>query len=197
MMPQLPSKVYLSEFQDSCQRTRNPNLTQEKYLLNAVMGLAGEAAETLEIVFRHAGNLNDTMVREIVLLEIGDIMWYAADLCTTLGYRLGQVTTIDLDHVSEPWRARTPDSVTFATQLMIVTGKSLEATKKHVFHGKPLNEDTLKMVLSRVLLYATLLASTLELQLEHVCSRNVEKLKTRYPEGFSAAVGSLLAASEK
>lgn len=66
-------------------------------------------------------------------------------------------------------------------------GEAADLIKKHLFHDHPLDRDKLRDELGDVLWYVATLARTLELDLSEVAERNVEKLRARYPEGFSAA----------
>jgi NTP pyrophosphatase (non-canonical NTP hydrolase) len=55
----------------------------------------------------------------------------------------------------------------------------------HVFRCQTLNKDQLKLDLGDALWYITALAACCGFSLEDVASANVEKLKTKYPNGFS------------
>jgi NTP pyrophosphatase (non-canonical NTP hydrolase) len=64
-------------------------------------------------------------------------------------------------------------------------GEVAEQLKKHFFHGHPLDRAKLSNELGDVLWYWVLLCDTLGLSMESVVAGNVEKLRRRYPEGFS------------
>jgi len=72
-----------------------------------------------------------------------------------------------------------------------LTGESGEAAdiiKKVVGHKHPFDEEaSIKLLaeLGDILWYVTAIASTLDLGLDAVVKYNVEKLRRRYPEGFS------------
>lgn len=57
--------------------------------------------------------------------------------------------------------------------------------KKHVFHGHPLDKDALNKELGDVLWYVSQVARAAGIGLSDVAVRNINKLKARYPEGFS------------
>jgi NTP pyrophosphatase (non-canonical NTP hydrolase) len=178
----------LRDFQEACKRTRNPNLTTEEYLLNGTMGLAGEAAETLEVIFRHHNNLQDTVTRDLLIKELGDVAWYCADLTTTLEENLDTMVKFDLQHVAEPWRNRERDAEGFGIHLAISGGKALEAVKKFVFHKKGGPAPTIRESIGQMLFYTTLIGATVDFNLQYVLQTNVDKLKARYPDGFHAAL---------
>ncbi len=64
-------------------------------------------------------------------------------------------------------------------------GELADALKKHLFHGKPLDRDALLKECGDVAWYLAVLASELGFTLEEVFAKNVDKLRRRYPEGFS------------
>ena len=65
-------------------------------------------------------------------------------------------------------------------------GEVIDIVKKHLFHLHPLDADKLKDELGDVAWYLALTSHALGLTLEEVLEHNIEKLKKRYPEGFSA-----------
>lgn len=65
-------------------------------------------------------------------------------------------------------------------------GEAADLIKKHLFHDHPLDEARLKSELGDILWYVATLSHTLGLSLGDVAQHNVDKLKARYPEGFSA-----------
>ena len=71
---------------------------------------------------------------------------------------------------------------------MGIAGEASEVTdelKKAVFHGHDLNVDKIKKELGDCLHYIAGIATFLDLTLEEIAYENIEKLKKRYPDGFS------------
>jgi NTP pyrophosphatase (non-canonical NTP hydrolase) len=66
-------------------------------------------------------------------------------------------------------------------------GECADLVKKHHFQGHILDQEKLIDELGDVLWYCALLASALEISLESVMQRNIDKLKKRYPDGFDKA----------
>lgn len=64
-------------------------------------------------------------------------------------------------------------------------GEVADLVKKHVGHGHPLDRDKLAKELGDVLWYVAALAHDVGLDLSTVAALNIEKLKRRYPDGFS------------
>jgi NTP pyrophosphatase (non-canonical NTP hydrolase) len=67
------------------------------------------------------------------------------------------------------------------------SGEVIDLVKKHVSHGHPLNREKLIDELGDVAWYLAECATVLDVTLEEVLERNIEKLKKRYPEGFDSA----------
>ena len=65
------------------------------------------------------------------------------------------------------------------------SGEACDLVKKHLFHGHELDREALINVLGDVAWYLAEAAAALDISLDEVFERNIEKLKKRYPEGFS------------
>jgi len=65
------------------------------------------------------------------------------------------------------------------------SGEVIDYLKKVLFHGHDLDKEVLKKELGDVLWYMATLATTAGFKLDEIAELNVEKLKKRYPEGFS------------
>lgn len=64
-------------------------------------------------------------------------------------------------------------------------GEVADLLKKHVFHGHELDREKLVKELGDVLWYLAALADTLQTDLSAVMFKNIEKLRKRYPNGFT------------
>ena len=64
-------------------------------------------------------------------------------------------------------------------------GEVSDMIKKYIFHGHDLDRDDLVKELGDVCWYVALISRAIGVNLEDVMSLNIEKLKKRYPEGFS------------
>ena len=65
-------------------------------------------------------------------------------------------------------------------------GEAIDIVKRHLAQGHDLNREELIKELGDVAWYLAETAHALGVPLEEVCQRNIDKLKARYPEGFSA-----------
>lgn len=74
---------------------------------------------------------------------------------------------------------------TFALGLGGEAGEVQDLIKKHLGHGHPLDRDKLNKELGDCGWYLAVLSYLNGTTLEEVFQQNIEKLKKRYPEGFS------------
>ena len=65
-------------------------------------------------------------------------------------------------------------------------GEAIDVVKKHLAQGNPLDREHLIQELGDVAWYLAETATALDVDLEEVFSRNIEKLRRRYPQGFAA-----------
>lgn len=73
----------------------------------------------------------------------------------------------------------------FAMGVAGEAGEVCDYLKKVLFHGHELDEEILKKELGDVLWYIATLANTVDLDLNEIAEKNIDKLRRRYPEGFS------------
>lgn len=66
------------------------------------------------------------------------------------------------------------------------SGEVIDIVKKHLHQGHELDREKLIKELGDVAWYLAEAAWALDVPLEEVLQRNIDKLKARYPEGFSA-----------
>ena len=65
------------------------------------------------------------------------------------------------------------------------SGEVTDLVKKFLFHGHPLDAEKVKKELGDVLWYLAVLADTCSIPLSDVATANIDKLRARYPDGFS------------
>ena len=64
------------------------------------------------------------------------------------------------------------------------SGEAIDIVKKHLAQGHDLDREALIKELGDIAWYLAETATALDVSLEEVFSRNIDKLKKRYPEGF-------------
>ena len=65
------------------------------------------------------------------------------------------------------------------------SGEVIDLVKKHLFHGHDLDKDKLVKELGDVLWYIAEVCTSLDLSIDEVMKKNIEKLTKRYQNGFS------------
>lgn len=65
------------------------------------------------------------------------------------------------------------------------SGEVIDIVKKHLAQGHELDREKIIKELGDVAWYMAEIATVLDVELEDVLAQNIEKLKKRYPEGFS------------
>lgn len=64
-------------------------------------------------------------------------------------------------------------------------GEVADTIKKHLYHQHPLDREAMVKELGDCLWYVAAFATVLGIELEEIGDRNIDKLRRRYPEGFS------------
>jgi NTP pyrophosphatase (non-canonical NTP hydrolase) len=93
-----------SAYQEQAQRTARTEMIFRDRLAVAALGLVGEAAEVSEAVKKFLGHGHD-LDTLAMLEELGDVLWYIAEMTTILGAELGVVAGMNVAKL----RARYPD----------------------------------------------------------------------------------------
>ena len=79
-----------NEYQKLVMKTLNPALNKKEILVNGVMGLNGESGEVIDIVKKHMFQGHE-LDKEKIKKELGDVMWYVAEVCEALDLSLDEV----------------------------------------------------------------------------------------------------------
>jgi NTP pyrophosphatase (non-canonical NTP hydrolase) len=72
-----------------------------------------------------------------------------------------------------------------AIGLTTESGEALDAIKKHVYYGKPLDKVNLIEEAGDIMWYLGILCNVLGVTFEEVQQKNIDKLRARYGEKFS------------
>lgn len=89
-------------------------------------------------------------------------------------------------HIVRPTRAPDVRLTNAALGLTGEAGEFAELIKKWLYHDSGLDKDAAVKELGDVQWYLALAADALGVTLEHVMERNIAKLQSRYPHGFTA-----------
>lgn len=85
----------LNQYQEAAQRTSSTTTSQDK-ILNGLLGIFGEGGECSDIYkkYLYQGHPPE---KEHMKKELGDVMWYVAELATGLGMTLDEIAQMNID----------------------------------------------------------------------------------------------------
>lgn len=176
----------VDEYQKLAARTLidKPDFTltdEETMLVWNALGLAGEAGEVLELTREVAlGNCDAYTELE---KELGDFLWYVFAIATKL-----RVVTLLVDYfiMSLHCDICNESTHTYASKMCGFAGDICDIIKKVVFHKHPNDIDAVAFLLNMCLESVDLLCRKLNINVSDVMEANIEKLKVRYPEGYTS-----------
>lgn len=173
--------ITFDEYQKLAARTANDHKYEQA---NYAMGLTGESGELIDgykkFLF-HSHPLDNDYIKK----EAGDVLWYTSQIMRYYKIHLGNVFdtfyTIKNELISSgDYR---PILASASLELSKSVGKISEVILRKT-KGKRLRRKTLVKLLAEVFVSLFTLVLFCGLTIEEVAEANIEKLKTRYPEGF-------------
>ena len=92
----------LNEYQINASKTAlYPNVGENPiYPTLGLVGEAGEVADKVKKVIRDRNGVFTPLDKEAIQLELGDVLWYVAQLSTELGFDLHDVALNNLNKLS-------------------------------------------------------------------------------------------------
>lgn len=85
----------INEYQELAGRTINTKLKSDEVRIHALHGLAGEVGEVHSLFQKvYQGHNLDT---EHLKKEIGDVLWFVAELCTACEFKLDDIAQMNID----------------------------------------------------------------------------------------------------
>lgn len=89
----------MNEYQDLAQRTANTKDAAHK-IQNGILGLCGETGECADILKKHMFQGHEFDV-EKMREEVGDVLWYVAELALGLGMTLEEVAKRNIEKLKK------------------------------------------------------------------------------------------------
>jgi len=92
----------LNAYQQGARSTaRYPNVGANPiYPTLGLCGEAGEVADKVKKVLRDQGGSFNAEIREALKLELGDVLWYVAQLSSELGFELAEIAEANLNKLA-------------------------------------------------------------------------------------------------
>ncbi|MBT6253859.1 nucleoside triphosphate pyrophosphohydrolase family protein [Candidatus Uhrbacteria bacterium] len=91
--------MMFTDYQQQSRKTAiYPNMGADLiYPTLGLVGEAGEIAEKIKKMIRDDGGMLTAERRDLLKKELGDVMWYLAQLCTELGFDMDEVANHNLE----------------------------------------------------------------------------------------------------
>lgn len=87
------------EYQNESQKTARYPVVGAPFVYPTLglVGEAGEVAEKVKKIMRDNGGIVDDVRKEEIIKEMGDVLWYLAQLATTLGISLEYIAKNNIE----------------------------------------------------------------------------------------------------
>lgn len=85
----------LQEYQINAQRTADRRLSRNERFKQGALGLVGEAGEVIDLLKKHLYH-GHPLQEEELSKELGDVMWYIADIASNAGLDLDDIGVANL-----------------------------------------------------------------------------------------------------
>lgn len=162
-----------NEYQVLAMRTNDVKRSDKDNFLNACLGLAGEGAELHELL-NTPYHLRNEQWKLDVVKETGDIYWYIALMTTAIDTKMKTIIT---------W-GYTAEKASREKYILYI-GAICDTIKKSIYQGHDIDSYTIIDGLREIFINISNICYTnTGILPEEVATRNIDKLKKRYPEGF-------------
>tara|TARA_Y100001968_G_C19425252_1_gene753984 strand:- start:1296 stop:1625 length:330 start_codon:yes stop_codon:yes gene_type:complete len=93
----------LNQYQNQARETAlYPNVGENPiYPTLGLAGESGEVADKVKKVIRDNSGVFDSSSKESIKLELGDVLWYVAQLSSELGFELNEVAEMNLNKLRD------------------------------------------------------------------------------------------------
>lgn len=150
---------------------------------NGVLGLIGETGELVDLYKKwvYQSTLGTPFPYDAAINELGDVLWYLEELADGMDTTLNMISPLSFAGLDEMTKGVKP----MPDLRQIILGLSNHAHRIYEATERENSEDT-QTYMRRMLNTCAWLARLAKVPMDEVASRNVEKLKRRYPNGFDA-----------
>lgn len=166
------------EYVALAQRTASTKTNADK-VGHGCLGLIGEAGEVVDIVKKMTYmGMTDEMGREKLIDEIGDCCWYIAEWCTGSGNDMQAIFDRAANASSIDDRCSLANYAVHIAEIACELWEEIDVGM--------VDNDILFADVRTIAAGIKKICYKINVTLEEVLEHNIEKLKKRYPEGFSA-----------
>jgi len=159
----------MNEYQDTARKTAvYPEGTRVAYPAIGLIGELGEMCDSLE-----GGS------REDIRGELGDVLWYAANLCCDLHMALTDCLDLDYQSTFFDFNPRlNPNVVKLGS-----VGHFMEAVKKYIRDENMAKRETIRVYLGHLLRHLQAVSFAQQTTLNDIARENLDKLLSRKKRG--------------
>lgn len=166
------------EYVALAQRTASTKTNADK-VGHGCLGLIGEAGEVVDIIKKMTYmGMTREMGREKLIDELSDLLWYIAEWCTGSGNSMQAIFDSAAD-VDSPYVQYT--IANYAVQIAEIACELWEEIDAGMH-----DSDILLVDIRAIAAGIKAICYKINVKLGEVMEHNIEKLKKRYPDGFSA-----------
>ena len=164
----------IGDYQALARRTQNPDLTKDERRQHAIYGLVSEITEFM-----------DAETRDERIKELGDICWFSSELCDVEGWAIEKIVDGAIPVFDNIMLVQC--SVEEIDTGMILAAGSICSAYQKTYQGHELVHEYVEFAIRDILAYAMASAKNLAVEdgINGIMAANIEKLRRRYPDGFS------------
>lgn len=160
----------LYTYQKQAGKTIPEGFTKQIMLNNSVYGLVSEFGELVDLL-KKAKFQGHELDKEKAILELGDVLWYLAELCTGLNFNLYDYYETHKKSINQAFESNEIYIIgAFNYAIFRLLGQL------HTFSEKEIIFDFLTII--------TCICKNFNTTIEDVATKNIEKLRKRYGEKF-------------
>lgn len=89
----------LNAYQDAALRTAKKDISEKEQLIEALMGLNGEAGESIDILKKYLFQ-GHRLDKEHLAKELGDVLWYLAVSAKSIGYSMDDIARMNIEKLA-------------------------------------------------------------------------------------------------
>ena len=101
---QMPKALTMNDYQTLAQRTSRKDISPDDHLMNGMLGLSGEVGECSDLV-KKCFYQDGRDIRAALQEELGDVLWYVAEVVSAMGWTLEDVARGNIDKLRRRYPA--------------------------------------------------------------------------------------------
>lgn len=189
----------LKEYQKLALLTENKELSYCDRIFNCIFGLIGEVGEYTDLIKKNIFH-DHLLYQDEVKKELGDILWYSVVLLDIIGYNTNGCYGMSNSHVKYDQEYFKMHLIEYSLNLSNLVGKINNIFFEKVIYRihlkwdtfnnifKLLDDETFEIykIIKLILINISDICDLFNTTMTDVMKINIEKLKTRYPNGFSS-----------